>query len=98
MPTEKDVSDKRVTLNLRTEPDEKAVTEEALIDQRIIMAASRCLPRVSYTIGSASCTKCLTLQHHANTCTVGTEKMNSAPESPHAALEGSCEQRPKCAL
>ncbi|GLW36151.1 CopG family transcriptional regulator [Pectobacterium carotovorum subsp. carotovorum] len=37
MPAEKYVSDKRVALNLRTEPDEKAVTEEALIDQRIIM-------------------------------------------------------------
>ncbi|WP_233961621.1 type II toxin -antitoxin system TacA 1-like antitoxin [Pectobacterium versatile] len=38
MPAERDVSDKRVALNLCTEPDEQAVTEEALIDQRIIMA------------------------------------------------------------
>ncbi|KAA8994547.1 DUF1778 domain-containing protein [Affinibrenneria salicis] len=38
MSVEKDVSAKHVALNLRTEPDEQAVTEEALIDQRIIMA------------------------------------------------------------
>ncbi|MFJ5485500.1 DUF1778 domain-containing protein [Pectobacterium actinidiae] len=40
MSAEKDVSAKRVTLNLRTEPDEQAVTEETLIDQPIIMAGS----------------------------------------------------------
>lgn len=38
MSVAKDVSAKHVTLNLRTEPDEQAVTEEALIEQRIIMA------------------------------------------------------------
>ncbi|MEQ9844846.1 hypothetical protein [Pectobacterium brasiliense] len=38
MSASKDVSAKRVALNLRTEPDEQAVTEVALIDQHIIMA------------------------------------------------------------
>ncbi|MFP1732539.1 DUF1778 domain-containing protein [Lonsdalea quercina] len=38
MSVEKDVSAKHMALNLRTEPDEQAVTAEALIDQRIIMA------------------------------------------------------------
>ncbi|KAA3665971.1 type II toxin-antitoxin system TacA family antitoxin [Pectobacterium carotovorum] len=38
MSAAKDVSAKRVTLNLRTEPDEQAVTEGTLIDQWIIMA------------------------------------------------------------
>ncbi|WP_419721102.1 DUF1778 domain-containing protein [Pectobacterium brasiliense] len=40
MSAEKDVSAKHVALNLRTEPDEQAVTEETLIDQPIIMAGS----------------------------------------------------------
>ncbi|MGK4333575.1 DUF1778 domain-containing protein [Lonsdalea quercina] len=38
MPAAKGVSAKRVTLNLRAEPDEQAAAVEALIDQRIIMA------------------------------------------------------------
>lgn len=37
MSAAKDVSAKRVALNLRIEPDEQAVTEETLIDQPIIM-------------------------------------------------------------
>lgn len=37
MSAAKDVSAKRVALNLRTEPDEQAVTEETLNDQPIIM-------------------------------------------------------------
>ncbi|ACT11897.1 conserved hypothetical protein [Pectobacterium carotovorum subsp. carotovorum PC1] len=40
MSAAKDVSAKRVALNLRTEPDEQAVTEETLIDQPIIMTGS----------------------------------------------------------
>ena len=40
MSAAKDVSAKRVALNLRTEPDEQAVTEETLIDQPLIMASS----------------------------------------------------------
>ncbi|MEQ9864311.1 DUF1778 domain-containing protein [Pectobacterium aroidearum] len=40
MSVEKDVSAKRVALNLRTEPDEQAVTEETLIEQPIIMTGS----------------------------------------------------------
>lgn len=38
MSAAKDVSAKRVALNLRTEPDEQAVTEVVLIDLQIIMA------------------------------------------------------------
>ncbi|MFP9527989.1 type II toxin-antitoxin system TacA family antitoxin [Pectobacterium brasiliense] len=40
MSAAKDVSAKRVALNLRTEPDEQAVTEETLIEQPIIMTGS----------------------------------------------------------
>ncbi|MBN3136265.1 type II toxin-antitoxin system TacA family antitoxin [Pectobacterium punjabense] len=40
MSAAKDVSAKRVALNLRTKPDEQAVTEETLIDQPIIMTGS----------------------------------------------------------
>ncbi|MEI7144727.1 DUF1778 domain-containing protein [Pectobacterium brasiliense] len=40
MSAAKDVSAKRVALNLRTEPDEQAVTEETLSDQPIIMTGS----------------------------------------------------------
>lgn len=38
MSAAKDVSAKRVALNLRTEPDEQTVTEVVLIDQQVIMA------------------------------------------------------------
>ncbi|WP_261849306.1 DUF1778 domain-containing protein [Pectobacterium araliae] len=44
MSAAKDVSAKRVALNLRTEPDEQAVTEETLIDQPLIMASSDAYP------------------------------------------------------
>ncbi|KGA35869.1 hypothetical protein KU74_05195 [Pectobacterium brasiliense] len=53
MSVAKDVSDKRATLNLRTEPDEQAATEETLIDQPIIMAGSDAYQEFLARLGQA---------------------------------------------